>query len=105
MKTSKSQTNDPIMRYIELTKEVMPKMAKEKVFQWPVQNDHCFQRIVLDSICNGSWYEHLGRPAYKHLSGDQALKAVKLCEDIISGNADLHALNRQSLKWRGKKVR
>ena len=104
MKTSKSQINDPIMRYIELTKEVMPKMAKEKVFQWPVQNDHCFQRIVLDSICNGSWYEHLGRPAYKHLSEDQALKAVKLCEDIISGNADLHALNRQSLIWRGKKI-
>ena len=105
MKSSKSQTDDPIMRYIELTKEVMPKMAREKVFQWPVQNDHCFQRIVLDSICNGSWYEHLGRPAYKNLSGDQALKAVKLCEDIISGNADLHALNRQSLIWRGKKLR
>ena len=105
MKSSKSQTDDPIMRYIELTKEVMPKMAREKVFQWPVQNDHCFQRIVLDSICNGSWYAHLGRPAYKNLSGDQALKAVKLCEDIISGNADLHALNRQSLIWRGKKLR
>ena len=105
MKTSKSQTNDPIMRYIELTKEVIPKMAKEKVFQWPVQNDHCFQRIVLDNICNGSWYEHLERPAYKHLSRDQSLKAVKLCEEIISGNADLHALNRQSLIWRGKKVR
>ena len=104
MKSSESKIDDHIIRYIKLTKEVMPKMARDKVFQWPVQNDHCFQRIVLDNICNGSWYEYLGRPAYKHLSGDQALKAVKLCEDIISGNADLHALNRRSLIWRGKKI-
>ena len=105
MKSSESQTDHHIIRYIKLTKEVMPKMARDNVFEWPVQTDHCFQRIVLDNICNGSWYELLERPAYKHLSLDQALKAVKLCEDIISGNADLHALNRQSLIWRGKKVR
>ena len=105
MESSESQTDNHIMRYINLTKEIMPKMAREKVFQWPVQNDHCFQRIVLDNICNGCWYEHLERPAYKHLSRDQALKAVKLCEDIISGNSDLHALNRQSLIWRGKNIR
>ena len=105
MKTSKSQTNDPIMRYIELTKEVMPKMASEKEFQWPVKYDHCFQRIVLDTICNGSWYDHLERPAHKHLSRNQALKAVQLCEDIIAGRADLIVLNRQSLLWRNKKVR
>ena len=90
---------------MKLTKEVMPMITRDNVFEWPVQNDHCFQRIVLDNICNGSWYEHLERPAYKHLSRDQALKAVKLCEDVISGNADLNALNRQSLIWRGKKVR
>ena len=105
MQYSKTQRDDLIERYLKLTKEVMPKMARDNVFQWPVQNDHCFQRIVLDNICNGSWYEHLERPAYKHLSRDQALKAVKLCEDVISGNADLNALNRQSLIWRGKKVR
>ena len=105
MQSSKSQTYDPISRYMKLTKEVMPKMASEKAFQWPVKYDHCLQRIVLDNICNGCWYDHLKRPAYKHLSNSQALKAIKLCEDIISGNADLHALNRQSLIWRGKKVR
>ena len=105
MKSSESQTNNLIKRYIKLTKQVLPKMASDKKLKWPVQNDHCFQRIVLDNICNGSWYEHLERPAYKHLSRDQSLKAVKLCEEIISGNADLHALNRQSLIWRGKKVR
>ena len=105
MQPSKNQTDDPILRYIKLTKEVMPKMASDKVFQWPVRYDHCFQRIVLDTICGGSWYHHLKRPAYKHLSRNQALKAVQLCEDIIAGRADLTALNRQSLLWRNKKVR
>ena len=105
MKSSKSQTDDLTMRYLKLTKEVMPKMARDKLVQWPVKYDHCFQRIVLDTICNGTWYEHLERPAYKHLSHNQAFKAVQLCEDIIAGLTDLNALNRQSLLWRNKKVR
>ena len=105
MQYSKTQRDDLIERYVKLTKEVMPQMATDKVFQWPVKYDHCFQRIVLDTICNGSWYDHLERPAYKHLSKTQALKAVQLCEDIIAGRADLNALNRQSLLWRNKKVR
>ena len=105
LQSSKNQTDDPISRYLKLTREVMPKMANDKAFQWSVKYDHCFQRIVLDTICNGSWYDHLERPAYKHLSRNQALKAVQLCEDIIAGRADLNALNRQSLLWRDKKVR
>ena len=105
MGSNESPINNKVERYIKLTKEVLPMMASDKKLQWPVKYDHCFQRIVLDNICNGCWYDHLKRPAYNHLSNRQALKAVKLCEDIISGNADLHALNRQSLIWRGKKIR
>ena len=105
MEHLKNQTDDPILRCMKLTKEVMPKMASDKAFHWPVKYDHCFQRIVLDTICNGSWYDHLERPAYKHLSRNQALKAVQLCEDIIASRADLNALNRQSLLWRNKKVK
>ena len=97
--------DDLIISYMKFAKKVMPSMATDKQLNWPVKYDHCFQRIVLDNICNGCWYDHLKRPAYKHLSNSQALKAIKLCEDIISGNADLNALNRQSLIWRGKKVR
>ena len=98
------QTKDLIMQYIIFTKEVMPKMARDKVFQWPVRYDHCFQRIVLDTICNGSWYEHIEKPAYKNLNRNQAIKAVELCEDIIAGRVDLNILNRQSLSWRNKKI-
>ncbi|MEO0939086.1 MAG: hypothetical protein AAFY38_13110 [Pseudomonadota bacterium] len=78
----------------------MPDMARGR--GWPVVNDHCFQRIVLDHVAGGVWYDHIARPAYRHLTADQAARAARLAEDIIAGRADLHALNRQSLSWRGK---
>ncbi|MEM9350231.1 MAG: hypothetical protein AAGA47_08215 [Pseudomonadota bacterium] len=87
-------------RYLKLTRETMPALAKDR--GWPVSADHCFQRIVLDHIAGGTWYDHIPRPAYKHLSESQARAAVALCEDILNGKANLHALNRQSLIWRGK---
>jgi hypothetical protein len=95
-------TADLVERYIVLTKETMPTLAQTSHGHWPVCNDHCFQRIVLDAICGGVWYDHLPRPAYKHLTHDQAAKAVELCDSIISGDADLVTLNQQSLAWRGK---
>ena len=91
-----------IQVYIHLTKEVLPSLAKKKSPDWPVHEDHCFQRIVLDTICRGVWYEHLERPAYKHLTDEQAKLAVDLCTDIINGEANLNQLNQQSLSWRGK---
>jgi hypothetical protein len=87
------------------TTKVMPQMARKPEIQWPVQNDHCFQRIILDAVCNGTWYNYLERPAYKNLTQDQAFRAVQLCEEIVAGRANLHDLNRQSLIWRGKKIR
>ena len=99
--TNKSQ--DPIGDYVHLTKNVMPSLALTAERNWPVREDHCFQRIVLDTICGGVWYEHLERPAYRNLTIEQAQRAVRLCRDIIEGSADLWQLNRQSLIWRRKK--
>lgn len=98
------RTADLVSRYMVLTKEIMPEMARDPSVKWPVQNDHCFQRIVLDNICDGPWFNHLSRPAYKSLSHDQAVRAVQLCEDIIGGRVDLFDLNRKSLNWRGKRM-
>lgn len=92
-----------IDQYLIMTKEVMPKMASEPINNWPVKHDHCFQRIVLDSICEGVWYESIDRPAYRHLNHTQAKLAVKLCNEIITGQVDLSTLNTQSLTWRGKR--
>ena len=91
-----------IATYMHLTKTVMPSLAPTAERNWPVREDHCFQRIVLDTICGGVWYQHLERPAYKNLTIKQAQQAVQLCQDIIDGSADLWQLNRQSLLWRGK---
>ena len=102
MKPPLCRTADLVSRYLILTKEVMPEMARDPQSKWPVRNDHCFQRIVLDAVCDGIWYQYLARPAYRHLNHDQAARAVQLCEDIIAHRVNLHDLNRQSLSWRGK---
>ena len=94
------RTADLVSQYMVLTKEIMPDLARTSHTHWPVRNDHCFQRIVLDAVCGGVWYDHLLRPAYKNLTHDQATDAVDLCNDIISGDSDLSVLNNQSLKWR-----
>jgi hypothetical protein len=95
---------DLIHRYLHLTKTVMPALAQTRSNIWPVHNDHCFQRIVLDAVCGGVWYDHVSRPAYRHLSLEQAERAVRICEDIIAGGADLADLNQKSLSWRGKRA-
>ena len=91
-----------VARYLHLTRTVMPALAHTGKRHWPVRNDHCFQRIVLDTICGGVWYDHIARPAYKHLSESEATHAVQLCDQIIADKIDLNVLNQQSLAWRGK---
>ena len=91
-----------IQRYLNLTRTVMPALAQTRLNEWPVQNDHCFQRIVLDTVRAGVWYDRILRPAFKNLSLEQAGHAVLICENIIAGSVDLAGLNRQSLAWRGK---
>ena len=102
-KKQKEKLHDAIGDYMHLTKNVMPSLALTAERNWPVREDHCFQRSVLDTICGSVWYEHLERPAYKNLTIEQAQRAVRLCRDIIEGSADLWQLNRQSLIWRRKK--
>ena len=102
MTPAQPRAADLVSRYMVLTKEIMPNLARTSHRHWPVRNDHCFQRIVLDAVCGGVWYDHLLRPAYKNLTQELAANAVDLCNDIISGDIDLVVLNRQSLKWRGK---
>ena len=98
-------SDDPVATYLHFTGTVLPAMARGGDVRWPVREDHCFQRIVLDHVCGGVWYDTLKRPAYKHLSYAQAEAAATLARDIADGRADLAALNRQSLIWRGKAPR
>ena len=102
MDAEKEEKDTLITTYMNLTKEVLPSLARNDQTDWPVREDHCFQRIVLDHVCGGVLYEHLDRPAYKNLTNAQAKTAVQLCHDIAGGQADLKQLNKQSLIWRGK---
>ena len=103
MDAEKEEKDNLIATYMHLTKEALPSLARNDQTDWPVSEDHCFQSIVLDHVGGGVWYEHLDRPAYKHLTDDQAQRAVELCQDIAKGRADLEQLNQQSLVWRGKR--
>lgn len=85
--------------WLELTRSVLPGFAQQR--EWPVNQDHCFQRILLDNACGGVWYDFVeGRPAYRHAAPEVLARAVKLGEACISGSEDLEALNRRSLDWR-----
>ncbi len=97
------KTRDLVDANQHLTKEILPSLERTSKHNWPVRKDHCFQRIVLDTICGGVWYAHQDPPAYKNLTHDQAQRAVNLCREIEKGNAEPQRMNDQSLIWRGKK--
>ena len=87
--------------WLALTRETLPALAAKR--HWPVAADHCFQRILLDNVVGGCWYDHVaGRPAYRHLADDRLAAAIALGRAVAAGEADLTALNDQSLAWRGK---
>ena len=92
-------------RWLALTKEQLPARAREQ--QWPLREDHCFQRVLLDAVCGGRWYDHVpARPAYRHLDPDRLGRAVDLAERLASepdAVTLLRELDAQSLAWRGKK--
>ena len=87
-------------RYLELTGERLPAQATDA---WPVQADHCFQRIVLDALFDDRWDEHIdGRPAYERLTADQLREAITLAESMLDDPDRVRELNRESLRKRGE---
>lgn len=85
-------------RWLKLTRETLPAVAR--VRRWPVEADHCFQRIFLDNACDGVWYDHIPCPAYAHADRIVLDRAAALAEAALVGNEDLNILNRRSLAWR-----
>ena len=47
------KTSGLVAHYAVLTKETMPELARTTHRHLPVKNAHCFQRIVLDTLCSG----------------------------------------------------
>ncbi len=90
-------------RWLQLIRQDLPEAARSRP-DWPVRLDHCFARIILDNICGRPWREVLAPPAYKALSVEQLRAGIALGEAILAGETDLNALNRASLRMRGKAV-
>lgn len=97
---SNPNTSDALTRYMHLTRVALPQRAQMARVNWPVVNDHCFQRIILDAITGGVWYDHINKPAYRHMTPEQAEQAATLAQDLLDGRADIHVLNAQSKRWR-----
>jgi len=91
-------------RWLSLTRHVIP--ARAEAEQWTLRADHCFQRVILDAVCEGRWYDHVtGRPAYRHLDEHRLALAVSLAHLLATdtdGRQLLERLDAQSLSWRGK---
>ena len=87
--------------WLALTRQTLPALAKTR--RWPVITDHCFMRILLDAVYGERWDRVVqGRPAYKHIDFRRLEAAVALAKNAVANDADLWALNAQSLAWRGK---
>ncbi len=88
--------------YVRRVTEELPRAAR-RAGDWPIREDHCFGRVVLDNVFGDAWYDHVdGRPAYEHLSRDELTAAVDLAERMLeAGRPAVEELNRNSLRWRG----
>lgn len=91
-------------KYLRLVNVTLPTYAKTRNF--PVHLNHCFGRIILDTLFCGKWDLFLDRKkgaAYKQLSEAQLALAIEIAEKIIYETDDhIRFLNEQSLKVRGK---
>ena len=92
---------EQIARFKELTEVTLPALAKAQ--RWPIRLDHCFKRICLDAAFEDVWYNHLKRPAERHLAGDPLARAVAAAELLATGGLEaLRPLDEASLRYRGK---
>ena len=94
-----------LARYRALVLDELPRRARAG--RWAVTADHCFGRIVLDTVVGGRWYDVLDRrrsPAFAQLDDEQLADAVALAERLLAeGDPLLRELDAQSLAWRGKR--
>jgi hypothetical protein len=80
-------------------REDLPRAAHDHP-DWPIRLDHCFGRVILDAVCGGPWRNSVAAPAWRNLTAAQIDAAIRLADEILAGDADLHALNAASLRAR-----
>ena len=85
--------------YARKLHERLPEQAGD---EWPIDLDHCFGRVVLDTLFEDEWYTHVdGRPAYEHLSPAELRDAIEIADRMLEcGRPVVAELNERSLRWR-----
>ncbi|NRB63904.1 MAG: hypothetical protein HRU40_12915 [Saprospiraceae bacterium] len=88
--------------YLQRTNVDLPIQSKKH--NWPIHENHCFQRILLDHLFLAPWYTILKKnqnPAYQQLNIMQLSKLLMLTQKMQCMNKkDITALNQVSIKWR-----
>ena len=89
-------------RLKELANVEFPKAAKEG--KYPIIFNHCFLRVVYDSLFEDKWQHQLkkGQPAIHQLTAEQLDQAIKTGEAMVKDKDLTVDLNQKSLTYRGK---
>ena len=82
-------------RYQTLINQTLP-----ATYSQPIRFNHCFGRVVLDWLFGAVWYDHIERPAYKHLTNEQLARCIGRMELWLADHATLVADNAASLEMR-----
>ncbi|MEM7696466.1 MAG: GCN5-related N-acetyltransferase [Pseudomonadota bacterium] len=88
-------------RWRTLVHTELPAVARAR--GWPIVHDHCFARVLLDNALEAPWRTLVSPPAWRNTDPKTLAKAIALGEAAINGEADMHLLNRRSLRLRGKR--
>ena len=78
--------------------------AAAKAGKYPIILNHCFLRVVYDSIFEDKWQRQLqkGKPAIHQLTENQLDQAITTGEKMVHDKHLTEDLNQKSLKYRGK---
>ncbi|MEM6488842.1 MAG: hypothetical protein AAF677_11350 [Pseudomonadota bacterium] len=88
----------------ELVERRLPAAARTPLGRhWPIHLDHCFARVLLDTVHGRPWRQVVAPPAWRNADPGRLAQAIALGEAILHGAADLAALNAYSLTLRGKR--
>ncbi|MGF1461429.1 MAG: hypothetical protein ACFBSG_20685 [Leptolyngbyaceae cyanobacterium] len=85
-------------QYLDLINCQLPQAAQRG--RYPVRFNHCFARIILDSLFQDAWYHHLDKPAYRHLTEAQLQRAIALGQKFLRDPQACFLANQASLSYR-----
>lgn len=90
--------------YLYLSGEQIPQQARTEA--WPIHENHCIQRILLDRLFDDKWNHHLkkkNKAAYKQLSNVQLGRLLFLTYQLMEEGKPLAQVwNESSLNYRSK---